>query len=228
MKDKIPTTIYQGAENLDAMVYAKRYNNKIFSWIQHKINRNNKILEFGAGKGEFANRFESHSIDVIEIDTNFFTFLNQNTYENLKQLSKKYDLIYSINVLEHIENDLDTLIELKDKLKIGGKLKIFVPARMELFGEMDKKVGHYRRYHRRNLEKLVEQAGFQIESCRYFDFAGYFISLIYKWLKMKGSITPQSVKFYDKLIFPVSMFFDWLTFGQIIGKNLIINAKRNT
>jgi predicted SAM-dependent methyltransferase len=55
-------------------------------------------------------------------------------------------MIYSSNVLEHIEDDSRALNEMFAKLQINGKLAIYVPAFMFLFSDLDIKAGHFRRY----------------------------------------------------------------------------------
>ena len=162
----------------------------------------------------------------MEIDQNLHLFVHQNIYQNLFQLKKLYHLIYSINVLEHIESEQPVVKHLVSLLRDDGTLKILVPARMELYSQMDKKVGHYRRYQKKELVELIQSEGLKIVDCRYFDFAGYFTTLIYKLLQRNGTISIRSILFYDSIIFPISRFFDRITCGKIIGKNLIIEAKK--
>lgn len=91
---------------------------------------------------------------------------------------------------------------------------------------MDEHVGHYRRYDKRLVRQILEDAGFRVNDVRYYDFAGYFISLLYKWMGKDGRITKDSVVLYDRVIFPVSRLFDKLTLGHVIGKNVIAEAVR--
>ena len=69
-------------------------------------------------------------------------------------------------------------------------------------------------------------AGFKITRCAYFDFLGYFATFAYKYIDNSGVINENSIKIYDKAIFPVSNFIDKLTFGNVIGKNLILEASK--
>ena len=112
------------------------------------------------------------------------------------------------------------------KLKDKGIVKILVPAKMELYSEMDRKVGHFRRYEKNELINLIKEANLELVECRYFDIIGYFASLLYKYIDNSGDIKPKSLKIYDKLIFPISTFIDKITFGKLIGKNLMIKKKK--
>lgn len=49
--------------------------------------------------------------------------------------------------------------------------------------------------------------------------------LLYKLMDNSGEINPLSLKIYDKYLFPISMMMDKITFGKLIGKNLMIVAR---
>ena len=217
---------YNGSDNLAIMSHAVNYNNGLYAWVANGIRPGEAILDFGAGNGEYANRFTLGSVDAAEIDPDLLPLIKQPVYTDISQLPKTYDLIYTINVLEHIEHHGEIVKELVKNLKPGGRLKVFVPARQEIFSNMDDHVGHYRRYDKKLVRQILEDAGLQVTDCRYYDFAGYFISLLYKWLGKDGRITKESVIFYDRVIFPISRLFDTLTAGQVIGKNVIAEATR--
>jgi SAM-dependent methyltransferase len=215
---------YKGKENLKIMSLAKNYNHTIFNWIISDVDlKKNNILDFGSGNGEFCNRFKD-GIYAVELDTTMHNYLNCPSEDNIEKFNKKFDLIYSSNVLEHIKNDTDAIQDLYDYLVIGGVAKVLVPAQMELYSNMDKIVGHHRRYSKEELINKFSKVGFRIEYCRYFDFIGYFASFFYKLFINKGVIDERSLILYDKLIFPLSNIIDKITFGKIIGKNIMLKA----
>ncbi len=79
---------------------------------------------------------------------------------------EKYDLVISCEVLEHVEDDralLKTLVALSNRYVI-----ISVPAKEKLFDEWDTMVGHYRRYERDGLKKLLESSELNV-----VNFANY-------------------------------------------------------
>jgi predicted SAM-dependent methyltransferase len=214
---------YNGKDNLDIMSFAINYNNSIFNWLNSDINSTDKILDFGAGKGEFCNRFDSN-IYAVELDTSMHKYLKCKAVKNIKDYSIKFNMVYSSNVLEHIEDDKKTIKDIYASLNVGGVVKILVPSRMELYSHMDKKVGHFRRYNKKELISKFNQVGFEVKYCRYFDFIGYFATLIYKIMGLNGDISKKSLIFYDTYIYPISQFIDFFTFGSIIGKNIILKV----
>lgn len=84
-----------------------------------------------------------------------------------------FDAVFIFDVLEHIDADDVALEELRRVLKPRGHLLVTVPAFMFLFGRQDIVSEHKRRYRRRHLSRLVEQAGFDV------DYATYFNTLLF-------------------------------------------------
>ena len=73
------------------------------------------------------------------------------------------DSVVCLNVLEHVEDDLCGLRNIRNVLKPGGRAIILVPHGEEVFGTLDTALGHYRRYSHEELQKKMEQAGFRLE-----------------------------------------------------------------
>lgn len=224
---------YTGTDNLEVMSYATNYNNFLIKLIKKEINEKNKILDFGAGLGYYANilKKESYDINCLELDKQQMKIIKEkriNTYQFLNEIEdESFDFIYSLNVLEHIEDDLKVMIELNKKLKKGGKLFIYVPAFNILYSSMDKKVGHYRRYTLTSLMNLGIKTNMNIEKKSYADSLGFFVTLLFKLIGNKeGRISKRSILFYDKIIFPISKLFDYI-FNNFFGKNVYILFTKN-
>lgn len=73
-----------------------------------------------------------------------------------------------LDVLEHIEDDRGMLGTIYDGLAKGGKLLVTVPAFTCLWSSEDDAAGHFRRYKRKALRKLMEDAGFNVLYSSYF------------------------------------------------------------
>jgi SAM-dependent methyltransferase len=78
-----------------------------------------------------------------------------------------FDTITLINVLEHTADDGAALRRAFQLLQPGGRIVIFVPAGRELFGALDRGVGHQRRYDRDELVEKLRGAGFELEDVSY-------------------------------------------------------------
>ena len=103
---------------------------------------------------------------------------------------------------------------------------IYLPAFNCLYSSMDRKVGHYRRYDFKMLKILAKQNDLIREKLYYVDCLGFLITLLYKLIgNKKGDINKSSLIFYDKVIFPVSYFCDYI-FNKIFGKNVYTVLKK--
>ena len=217
-----------------------RYNNSIVrkfvdSVPSMGIQKNLSILDFGSGTGTLAQIVrDQYGIlpDCIEIDPFLNKLLNQNGFssrEDIRLLTKEYDVVYTSNVLEHIENDLQALMQLFSIIKPGGKILIYVPAFPILFSEMDARIGHYRRYTKHEITSKICNAGFVKEKIVYDDSLGFLVSII---LKVIGYHRPSDspgikiLRFYDQFVFPISQVFDRLGLRYWLGKNIYLVAKK--
>jgi 2-polyprenyl-3-methyl-5-hydroxy-6-metoxy-1,4-benzoquinol methylase len=227
---------YTGTDNLEAMQKAVNYNNFLISLItRQQLSTSDKILDIGAGIGLFAEMMLKkgfNNIYCVEPDPHQAARLEDKGLQVSISIDDvegdSFDFIYSFNVMEHIENDREELTLWAGKLKKGGRLLIYVPAFNLLYSSMDKKVGHFRRYRRRQLTAMVLGAGLTpVGQARYADSLGFFITLLYKLINNKsGDLNERSLVFYDKFIFPLSKITDCL-FYKFFGKNTFIVSEKN-
>jgi len=80
-----------------------------------------------------------------------------------------FDLAVSLDVIEHLEDDLGALRELRRTVAPGGVLLVTVPAYQWLWSGHDEINHHHRRYTRRSLQRVAEQAGWQQTRTTYFN-----------------------------------------------------------
>ena len=202
------------------------------------VRRNSSVVEFGAGTGALAEVWRSEfGIDpiCIEIDPELIKILESKgfmTSESTEDLSSEISFIYTSNVLEHIEDDVNALIKIRERMQQGGKIAIYVPALPMLFSDLDRNVGHFRRYEKKELVHKVKMAGFDIEKCFYNDCIGVLASLslrLFGYKNKSGLGSKKSLFIYDKYVYPLSKTLDRMVFKHVIGKNLFlfaVNPKR--
>jgi SAM-dependent methyltransferase len=214
------------------------YSNDIVKKMKQdlKIEKNSSILDFGAGTGQLAEIWRSNyriNPICIEIDPSLEEVLklkNFKVFQKLNQIPHMVEFIYTSNVLEHIEDDVSTLIDIKNKLLVGGKLVIYVPALPFLFSAFDISVGHYRRYSKKELIKKVTESGLEVEKCYWNDSLGVLAAVIVKLLGYKRMVNLGNSKtflIYDRVVYPVSKILDSIIFKHLIGKNLFLVAKNS-
>lgn len=194
-----------------------------------------RTLDFGAGYGTLARvwlELTGQRVECLEIDTDQRKEIEARGFicwNSIAAIKGEFKFIYTSNVLEHIENDQECLKGLVSLLENGGRIGIYVPAFMFLFSDLDRSVGHYRRYGKSNLVEKVENAGFTVLRCQYVDSLGFFASFLIKafgWKAIGNIGSSKSLKLYDSLIFPISRLIDRITLGKFLGKNLLLVAEK--
>lgn len=124
-----------------------------------KIEKGNKILDFGAGTGFLAEIWrDNYEINPIclEIDPSLVDVLvakKFKVFQKMDQIQDIFEFVYTSNVLEHIQDDVSVLTDIKNKMSVNGKLAIYVPALPILFSDFDTSIGHFRRYSKKELIK---------------------------------------------------------------------------
>jgi len=206
------------------------YNLHITKLISKHLSPSTKILDFGAGIGTLAKLFNlKFNINCLEIDvSNRKKILKNKSYAKLSDTQEKYDVIYSSNVLEHIENDLLIMQKIRGRLSSKGLMILYLPAHSFLYSLMDLSLGHFRRYDKKKLVSDLQGLKFKVIKVRYVDSLGFFVALAMKYQKADRKILANKnlMSFYDTFLTPVSIFMDRLFFSNIFGKNIFVVAQK--
>ena len=141
-----------------------------------KIDIGQHILDVGCGDRFFDNFIENQLPNVLSInciDTAITTngACGKQIWGNDldANFETTFDAVFLLDVLEHVDSDDVFLKKISDtKLKKDGIAFITVPAIEKLYSTHDKDLGHFRRYNRKTLHKLIESSGFRILDESYF------------------------------------------------------------
>ncbi len=126
--------------------------------------RNVKILNIGSGTGEDLEVIARYGkIYVIDISQEAISVVPEKLCVekrvadacNLPYKDEFFDYVISFDVFEHIEDDVKSVSEVHRVLKKSGMLIFTVPAFKVLFSSHDKHLGHYRRYSKGMLRRLL-------------------------------------------------------------------------
>jgi len=196
-----------------------------------------RVLEVGAGIGQITDALLQLSaiehLTSIEPDPAFcFELRMRLPQHNLVQgtiadlhTPEMWNAILSVNVLEHIENDVEELTAYREILRPAqGTLCLFVPARQEIYAPIDKDFGHFRRYSQGELVGKLHSAGFNQIQIRYYNFIGYFLWWMSFCLLKRRSFDVSSVRLFDRAIFPPVHGFETRVLHPPIGQSLMVTA----
>lgn len=133
------------------------------------------------------------------------------------------DTIICANVLEHIEDQVLALTNMRRIVAPGGHILLFVPAFLALYSDMDRLAGHHRRYTTRTLGDAARQAGLTPVRLTYFNVLGGLGWWLNKFRRLddldQRDINMQ-IAFFDRYVLPLSRLLDPLTRG-FFGQSLI-------
>ena len=179
-----------------------------------------RVLEVGAGIGTFTSRMAAVAEHVTALEPNRYCFdrLSQET-AGLPNVSRHelsveefhtsgagdraFDTIVCMNVLEHIRDDAAVLREFRALIAPNGRLVLLVPAVPIAFGEIDRRLGHYRRYTKRSARALFAGSGWRGVHLRYFNVIGLLGWLWNTKVLVKQAQSDQQIRLFDRVVVPV-------------------------
>jgi SAM-dependent methyltransferase len=199
------------------------------------------MLEIGAGIGTFSARLLEHGADpllLVEPDDACVDELRRRFGDDrrvaiaqqllpdapaLRARGASFTYALCQNVLEHIEDDVAALSVVVNALVPGGELAVLVPAHPFLFGRLDRRFGHFRRYARDGLRALIAGAGAELTDLRSFNLLG----VPGWWIAGRTElldINEGSLKMYEALVRA------WRPVEQVLapplGLSLVARARR--
>jgi SAM-dependent methyltransferase len=195
-----------------------------------------KILEVGAGIGQmtaaFAKLPQIEILKAVEPDAKLHAgFLEQGpavdclcgTVADLAP-SDLYDGIVAINVLEHIEDDLEQLRRFRQHLKPDGRICLFIPAFPSIYAPIDRTFGHFRRYTRPGMRALLAAAGLHAVRLDYFNSLGFMAWWFNFCVLKKMVFEVEKVRFYDRCLFPLVHALESKIVRPPFGQSLLVVA----
>ncbi len=143
------------------------------------LQKENNILDAGSGTGgNLALLSKYGKVTGIEMDGNALRFARERGIGQVEQGSfpdaipkfdYKFNLITILDVLEHIDCDVETLSNLSKLLGDSGCILLTVPAHPFLWSEHDIRHHHKRRYTKGELRNVAEEAGLVVKKITYFN-----------------------------------------------------------
>lgn len=116
-------------------------------------------------------------------------FVKKGDVRDLPFIDDSFDVIFATDIIEHIDDDLQALAEIRRVLKPGGKAILMVPAFQALWGVQDRISHHKRRYRLREFARKLKSSGLMVVDKYYFNYLLFIpIFLVRKlidWLHLK-------------------------------------------
>ncbi len=226
-----------GYKALQRVRRARRYNDWIWSCLRPYVG--DRVLEVGCGVGTFTGYLRNHEQVVVTDNNEQYLTLLRNRLQHFTNFDFRridwehadldelrachFDTVLCLNVLEHIEKDDNAISTFASVLAPGGRLHLQVPAMNRLYGEIDRTIGHFRRYDRDELTARLRSHGFEIDEASYFNLPGAI-----GWYLNSRILKRKTVPGLQARV--ASILVPWLRLEQRIrprwGMSLIVVARK--
>jgi 2-polyprenyl-3-methyl-5-hydroxy-6-metoxy-1,4-benzoquinol methylase len=187
-------------------------------WVFEKIRPflGEEILEAGCGIGSLTGwLLQRGRVIAADVNENYLQTLRNKfqDHSNLRgvalwdirhkpprMFSPPIDTIVCSNVLEHIEDDDSVLKNFYNLLPISGRLVLLVPALKSLYNNLDKGLGHYRRYSKNELDQKLRKSGFKTCHLNYFNSPGILGWLVNGTLLQRTLLPGRQVRIFNRIV----------------------------
>jgi 2-polyprenyl-3-methyl-5-hydroxy-6-metoxy-1,4-benzoquinol methylase len=146
------------------------------------------ILDVGCGTGALVASLLQEELDATGIDISDQSVATAKRYllgrgldpervqrrdlDELVRANQQFDNVVSLDCLEHIDDDQKFFDQMVHLLKPRARLILSVPALGSLYGEKDRKIGHFRRYERSMLLDLASRHPLTVHRLRFWNGLG--------------------------------------------------------
>ena len=163
--------------------------------------QNLNILDVGCGTGANLEMLsEFGNAEGVDVSAEALSFCQARGLEKVKlgaaealpYKNNSFDLVTGLDVVEHLDDDVGGLKEMRRVLRPDGRALLFVPAFMFLWGVQDDISNHRRRYTMKSLKNAVREAGFEVERATYVNIS-FFAPILLGRLFMRATrVRPES------------------------------------
>jgi glycosyltransferase involved in cell wall biosynthesis len=214
------------------------------SWLARILRQHvgDTVLEVGAGIGNMTGRLMSRRLryvaaekDPLHLHALRNRFLRTPNVvvqridpeipQDLAPFENSFDTVLCLNVIEYLDDSGRVLDSLRATLKPDGVLLVLVPNGPWMFGSIDRRLGHKRRYSAADARALLESHGFDIVELRTFNRAGTPPWWAYGKLFGSRNINKLVLKIFDKTV------WFWRRIDRLLpwpGLSMMVVARKRT
>lgn len=216
------TEFPQVAEDLRTLSDAHNYHQWLYSAVRGALG--SRIVEIGAGIGNYTPLLLGHGhVLAAEPEPVYVAYLRQRfassarfgvlplalgdwSREERAQVSAfEPDTFVCMNVLEHVEHDAASIAAMFSCLPPGGHVALILPALSWLYSPLDRRYGHYRRYGKADVPRLIRGLrDVSVPRCHYLNapaVPGWWINHV---LLKRESLPKGQTRLFDRTIVPVA------------------------
>jgi glycosyltransferase involved in cell wall biosynthesis/phospholipid N-methyltransferase len=175
-----------GSQLLGRLARAPRFN----AWMADTIRPfvGDHVLEIGSGTGNLTQRLIPrrryvasdinplylNTLEALRGDKPYLSaqYCDVTDVASFPKIEGNFDTVVCLNVIEHVDGDVEALRNVRSVLAPNGRAIVLVPRGERLFGTLDEVLGHRRRYSESTLRDLAAAAGFEVLELLEFNRVG--------------------------------------------------------
>ncbi|MDQ3742290.1 MAG: class I SAM-dependent methyltransferase [Actinomycetota bacterium] len=222
--------------DLENLRRARRLGDWVFEQFRPYVR--GRVAEIGAGIGTYSERIRAAGVEdllLVEPDPACSARLERDFAGRATVAAEELpaapslrpedrDLVVALNVVEHIPDDYGAVAAMARALRPGGVLTLLVPAHPRLYGKLDVKYEHARRYTKERLRDVVERAGLDVLDLYRFNALG-ILGWVVKNRTGDPRLDPRSLAAYERIL-PAYRFLVEDRVRPPVGLSLIVHARR--
>jgi glycosyltransferase involved in cell wall biosynthesis len=184
--------IYKAEEFRDELPARWSRASRYAAWLADRLRPHlgARVLELGAGTGSltvqltprevyWATDPNPHHVRLLEELARTRPYLRAQLTDVARAetfpAEEKFDTVVAVNVLQRVEDDVEALANIRRVLAEGGQAILVVPQGPELYGSLDRALGHLRRYTGQELAAAGNRAGFALRELEPFNHSGTLV-----------------------------------------------------
>jgi 2-polyprenyl-3-methyl-5-hydroxy-6-metoxy-1,4-benzoquinol methylase len=199
-----------------------------------------KILDFGCGSGAALEVCKNLGfVETLGLDVSDYCVESARNRGiraekiglEFPEIKDTFDLIICLDVLEHLQEDVDYLSKLRSLLKKDGRILVSVPAHQFLWSSHDDLNHHFRRYSKKSFNRLVTDSQLRTIEIRYWNSLLFPLFVLSRTISRfrKGSVVSEfnvPPKFLSEVLFFIlRLEVVNKLFGKLVGLSIIATLK---
>jgi glycosyltransferase involved in cell wall biosynthesis len=187
LSDRVYADDEHGSQILGRLARAPRFN----AWMADTIRPfcGSKVLEIGSGTGNLTrqliprdayvasdiNPLYLHTLRGLTVDRPYLdvTVTDVTRGDSFPRVDGGFDTVVCLNVIEHVDDDVEALRNIRGVLAPGGRAIVLVPQGPGILGTLDQVLGHRRRYTEATLRAALASAGLEVDQLLRFNRVGW-------------------------------------------------------
>ena len=202
-----PTAAHARIASLETSSFWFRHRNRVIGTLINKYPPEGPLLDVGGGNGSVSLALRRYGLSTIVLEPGMdassiahargLTVIRA-TFNAEMFVEGSVSAIGIFDVIEHIDDDLQFLRDVRKVMSRGGLLYVTVPALMSLWSSDDQFAGHYRRYSRHSLRQTLLSAGFEIVALS--GFFSLLVPLVFLFRTLPSAFGSRKVEDVDKAL----------------------------